>query len=120
MNQKKLGGGSFRSSGRLCKPGRSRSEYSFCFSSGICVPGSARPSLRIIVAYREENGRFEDRRDLLKVSKLGPKAFEQCAGFLRIRGGKNPLDGTSVITPESYEAAEKFLAQMGNEAGRYL
>ena len=57
-----------------------------------------------IVAYREEQGRFETRKQLLKVAKLGPKAFEQCAGFLRIQNGKNPLDTTSVH-PESYEAA---------------
>ena len=76
------------------------------------VSGISKAIAKNIVAYREENGRFEDRKELLKVAKLGPKAFEQCAGFLRIRGGKNPLDGTSVH-PESYEAAEKFLAQMG-------
>ena len=76
------------------------------------VSGVSKAIAKNIVAYREENGRFEDRKELLKVAKLGPKAFEQCAGFLRIRGGKNPLDGTSVH-PESYEAAEKFLAQMG-------
>ena len=65
-----------------------------------------------IVAYREENGSFTDRKELLKVSKLGPKAFEQCAGFMRIQGGKNPLDGTSVH-PESYEAAKKLLEKQG-------
>ena len=65
-----------------------------------------------IVAYREENGSFTDRKELLKVPKLGPKAFEQCAGFMRIQGGKNPLDGTSVH-PESYEAAEKLLKKQG-------
>ena len=65
-----------------------------------------------IVAYREENGSFTDRKQLLKVAKLGPKAFEQCAGFMRIQGGKNPLDGTSVH-PESYEAAEKLLEKQG-------
>ena len=65
-----------------------------------------------IVAYREENGRFTDRKQLLKVAKLGPKAFEQCAGFMRIQGGDNPLDGTSVH-PESYEAAEKLLKKQG-------
>ena len=65
-----------------------------------------------IVAYREENGRFSDRRELLKVPKLGPKAFEQCAGFMRITGGKNPLDGTGVH-PESYGAAEKLLKKQG-------
>ena len=65
-----------------------------------------------IVAHREENGSFTDRKELLKVAKLGPKAYEQCAGFMRIQGGKNPLDGTSVH-PESYEAAEKLLAKLG-------
>lgn len=65
-----------------------------------------------IVAYREENGKFTDRRELLKVAKLGPKAFEQCAGFMRIQGGKNPLDATGVH-PESYEAAEKLLKKQG-------
>lgn len=65
-----------------------------------------------IVAYREENGTFTDRKELLKVAKLGPKAYEQCAGFMRIQGGANPLDGTSVH-PESYEAAEKLLAKLG-------
>ena len=65
-----------------------------------------------IVSYREENGSFKDRKQLLKVAKLGPKAFEQCAGFMRIQGGKNPLDGTSVH-PESYEAAEKLLEKLG-------
>ena len=65
-----------------------------------------------IVAYREEQGRFETRKQLLKVAKLGPKAFEQCAGFLRIQNGKNPLDTTSVH-PESYEAAEKLLKKQG-------
>ena len=65
-----------------------------------------------IVAYREENGTFTDRKELLKVAKLGPKAYEQCAGFMRIQGGANPLDGTSVH-PESYEAAEKLLTKLG-------
>ena len=65
-----------------------------------------------IVAYREENGKFENRKALLKVPKLGPKAFEQCAGFMRIQGGENPLDGTSVH-PESYEAATKLLIKQG-------
>ena len=76
------------------------------------VSGISRTLAKNIVAYREENGRFQDRRALLKVPKLGPKAFEQCAGFLRIRGGKNPLDTTSVH-PESYEAAEKLLKSLG-------
>ena len=65
-----------------------------------------------IVAYREENGKFENRKELLKVPKLGPNAFEQCAGFMRIQGGTNPLDGTSVH-PESYEAAGKLLEKQG-------
>ncbi len=65
-----------------------------------------------IVTYREENGRFTDRKELLKVAKLGPKAFEQCAGFMRIMDGKNPLDATGVH-PESYEAAEKLLKKQG-------
>ena len=68
-----------------------------------------------IVAYREENGRFEERRELLKVPKLGKKAYEQCAGFLRIPGGKNPLDATAVH-PESYDAAKKLLALCGCKA----
>ena len=76
------------------------------------VSGISKTIAKNIVVYREENGRFKDRRDLLKVSKLGPKAYEQCAGFLRIQGGKNPLDGTSVH-PESYEAAEKLLNRLG-------
>lgn len=65
-----------------------------------------------IVAYREENGKFTDRKELLKVPKLGKKAFEQCAGFLRVRDGKNPLDNTAVH-PESYKAAEALLSECG-------
>lgn len=65
-----------------------------------------------IVTYREENGRFTDRKQLLKVSKLGKKAFEQCAGFLRVRDGKNPLDNTAVH-PESYDAASSLLNECG-------
>lgn len=65
-----------------------------------------------IVAYREENGKFTNRKELLKVAKLGPKAYEQCAGFMRIMEGKNPLDATGVH-PESYEAAEKLLEKQG-------
>ncbi len=65
-----------------------------------------------IVAYREEHGRFENRKELLKVAKLGPKAFEQCAGFLRIYGGTEALDGTGVH-PESYKAAKALLKQLG-------
>ncbi|MEF9917304.1 MAG: Tex family protein [Lachnospiraceae bacterium] len=65
-----------------------------------------------IVGYREENGSFTSRRQLLKVAKLGPKAYEQCAGFMRIKGGKNPLDGTSVH-PESYDAVTGLLDHLG-------
>ena len=65
-----------------------------------------------IVLYREENGEFTDRKQLLKVGKLGKKAYEQCAGFLRVRSGKNPLDNTAVH-PESYECASKLLAECG-------
>mgnify|MGYP000180516898 CR=1 FL=1 len=65
-----------------------------------------------ILKYREEHGKFTARRELLKVAKLGPKAFEQCAGFMRISGGDNPLDATS-IHPESYEAAGKLLEELG-------
>lgn len=76
------------------------------------VSGVSKTIAKNIVAYREENGRFEDRKQLLKVAKLGPKAFEQCAGFMRIQGGKNPLDATSVH-PESYEAARKLIEELG-------
>lgn len=76
------------------------------------ISGISKVIARNIVAYREENGRFDSRRELLKVAKLGPKAFEQCAGFARITGGKNPLDATSVH-PESYEAAQMLLEKMG-------
>ena len=65
-----------------------------------------------IVKYREANGRFRSRKELLKVPKLGPKAFQQCAGFLRISGGVEPLDATAVH-PESYEAARTILATLG-------
>ena len=76
------------------------------------ISGISSAIAKNIVAYREENGRFENRKELLKVAKLGPKAYEQCAGFMRIMGGSNPLDGTSVH-PESYEAAEKLLKKQG-------
>ena len=76
------------------------------------ISGISKTLAKNIVAYREEHGRFHDRRELLKVSKLGPKAFEQCAGFMRITGGKNPLDATSVY-PESYAAAEKLIERLG-------
>ena len=76
------------------------------------ISGISKVIAKNIVAYREANGRFRNRRELLKVLKLGPKAFEQCAGFMRIAGGENPLDATS-IHPESYEAAKKLLAELG-------
>ena len=76
------------------------------------VSGINKALAKNIVAYREENGAFKYRKQLLKVAKLGPKAFEQCAGFMRITGGENPLDGTSVH-PESYEAARKLLTRLG-------
>ena len=76
------------------------------------ISGISKTIAKNIVAYREENGRFTNRKELLKVSKLGPKAFEQCAGFMRISGGDNPLDATS-IHPESYEAAGKLLQELG-------
>lgn len=76
------------------------------------VSGISAAVAKNIVAYREENGSFTDRKQLLKVAKLGPKAFEQCAGFLRIRGGKDPLDNTAVH-PESYEAARKIIGECG-------
>lgn len=79
------------------------------------ISGITKTLAKNIVAYREANGRFADRWQLLKVPKLGPKAYEQCAGFLRITGGTNPLDTTSVH-PESYEAAMKLLTSLGYSA----
>ena len=76
------------------------------------VSGISSAIAKNIVSYREENGRFTDRKQLKKVSKLGPKAFEQCAGFLRITDGKNILDNTSVH-PESYDAAKMLLSECG-------
>lgn len=73
------------------------------------VSGITKTIAKNIVTYREENGQFTNRKQLLKVAKLGPKAYEQCAGFLRIRGGDEPLDATAVH-PESYEAARAVLA----------
>mgnify|MGYP004451941791 FL=1 len=76
------------------------------------ISGVSKAIAKNIVLYREENGQFMDRKQLLKVAKLGPKAYEQCAGFMRIQGGKNPLDQTSVH-PESYHAAELLLEKLG-------
>ncbi len=76
------------------------------------ISGITKVLAKNIVAYREENGRFRSRKELLKVPKLGPKAYEQCAGFMRIADGENPLDATSVH-PESYEAAGKLIEKLG-------
>ncbi len=76
------------------------------------VSGITKTIAKNIVAYREANGRFHNRKELLKVAKLGPKAFEQCAGFMRISDGDNPFDATSVH-PESYDAAQKLLTKLG-------
>lgn len=78
------------------------------------ISGISKALAKNIVAYREENGRFRSRKELLKVAKLGPKAFEQCAGFLRISGGEEPLDNTGVH-PESYQAARELLKKTGQE-----
>ena len=75
------------------------------------VSGISKAIAKNIVAYREENGSFRSRKELLNVAKLGPKAYEQCAGFLRIRGGEEPLDNTGVH-PESYGAAEELLREL--------
>lgn len=76
------------------------------------ISGISKSIAKNIVAYREENGAFTERKQLLKVAKLGPKAYEQCAGFMRLQGGKNPLDATSVH-PESYGAATALLDRLG-------
>ena len=111
MNQKKLGealGGVVE--GCVNKVGVDLNTASAPLLSYIS--GISKAVARNIVAYREENGRFASRPQLLKVAKLGPKAYEQCAGFLRIAEGKNPLDATSVH-PESYEATKKLLENLG-------
>jgi len=111
MNQKKLGE-SLNGVGEDCvnKVGVDLNTASAPLLSYIS--GISSTIAKNIVAYREENGRFADRQELLKVPKLGPKAFEQCAGFMRIQGGDNPLDSTGVH-PESYEAAQKLLKKQG-------
>lgn len=76
------------------------------------ISGITKTLAKNIIEYRETNGRFTNRKELLKVAKLGPKAFEQCAGFMRISGGTNPLDATSVH-PESYEIAETLIRHLG-------
>ncbi len=112
MNQKKLsetlGGVIEDSVNRVGVDLNTASASLLSYISGISAPVA-----KNIVAYRDEKGSFTSRRQLLKVPKLGPKAFEQCAGFLRIRDGQNPLDATSVH-PESYQAAEELLARLGH------
>ena len=76
------------------------------------ISGITKVIAKNIVTYREENGAFKSRAELLKVAKLGPKAYEQCAGFMRITAGKNPLDGTGVH-PESYDATKQLLTKLG-------
>ena len=76
------------------------------------VSGISKSIAKNIVSYREENGRFSSRKELLKVKKLGPKAYEQCAGFMKVSDSENPLDNTTVH-PESYEATEKLLKTLG-------
>ena len=83
------------------------------------ISGISKAIAKNIVAYREENGKFTDRKELLKVAKLGPKAYEQCAGFMRIYDGKNPLD-TSAVHPESYEAVYRLLDKLGFTADDML
>ncbi len=83
------------------------------------ISGVSKTIAKNIVAYREENGRFTSRKQLLKVAKLGPKAFEQCAGFMRITGGKEPLD-TTAVHPESYEAANQLLDRLGYQSADIL
>ena len=85
------------------------------FSLLSYISGISKTVAKNIVSYREDHGRFTSRRELLKVAKLGPKAFEQCAGFLRIPGGREPLDNTSVH-PESYQAARELIKALGYQA----
>lgn len=111
MNQKKLG----ESLGGVVETCVNRVGVDLNTASASLlgyVSGISSTIAKNIVAYREENGSFKSRKELLKVPKLGPKAFEQCAGFLRIRNGSEPLDNTGVH-PESYEAAKKLLKKMG-------
>lgn len=87
------------------------------FSLLSYISGISKTVAKNIVSYREENGAFRNRKELLKVAGLGPKAFQQCAGFLRIRGGSQPLDETSVH-PESYQAVEELMRSMGLSMNR--
>jgi len=111
MNQKKLGEAlSGVVEGCVNKVGVDLNTASVSLLEHIA--GISRVIAKNIVAYREANGKFHSRSELLKVAKLGPKAFEQCAGFMRIQGGKNPLDATGVH-PESYEATKALLVKLG-------
>ena len=83
------------------------------------ISGISKTIAKNIVEYREANGKFTSRAQLLKVPKLGPKAYEQCAGFMRISDGKDPLDSTSVH-PESYKAAELLIKKLGFEKGQLV
>ena len=112
MNQKKLGEtltGVVESSVNRVGVDLNTASYSLL----SYVSGISKTVAKNIIAYREENGSFKNRRQLLSVAKLGPKAFTQCAGFLRIRSGDNPLDATGVH-PESYDACEKLLEKLGH------
>ena len=111
MNQKKLDG-ALTGVVEKCvnRVGVDLNTASFSLLSYIA--GISKTVAKNIVSYREENGAFRNRRELLKVAGLGPKAFQQCAGFLRIRGGDQPLDETSVH-PESYGAVKDLLAGLG-------
>lgn len=111
MNQKKLGE-SLTGVVESCVNAVGVDLNTASFSLLSYVAGITPQVAKNIVAYREENGRFKNRRQLLKVPKLGPKAFEQCAGFLRISGGDEPLDGTGVH-PESYAAVKALLQELG-------
>ena len=83
-----------------------------CISRAVVISGISPAVAKNIVAYREKNGKFHSRAELLKVAKLGPKAYEQCAGFCRINGGDEPLDSTAVH-PESYKQAKALLQRIG-------
>ena len=111
MNQKKLGE-SLTGVVESCVNAVGVNLNTASFSLLSYVAGITPQVAKNIVAYREENGRFKNRRQLLKVPKLGPKAFEQCAGFLRISGGDEPLDATGVH-PESYAAVKTLLQELG-------
>ncbi len=116
MNQKKLG----EALGGVVEAAVNRVGVDLNTASAALleyVSGVTKPIAKNIVSYREQNGRFTDRKQLLKVPKLGAKAFEQCAGFLRIADGKNPLDATAVH-PESYKATEQLLNSVDNDVAR--